>query len=74
MNVKDENAGNLSLLQIAAVIFPISIIITLFTIVVAFRDKLQMTLSGLGINLRREKERPGDLEMSSFNISRRPVV
>lgn len=41
MNIKDPNAGNLPLYQIAAIIFPISIAIALFALVFAFSERLR---------------------------------
>ncbi|KAF7512225.1 hypothetical protein GJ744_002387 [Endocarpon pusillum] len=69
MNVKDPDAGNLPLYQIAAIVFPISIAIALFALVVAFseklrdfivagvRDVLDFVLGTLGINRSRNRRR-----------------
>ena len=68
MNVKD-NADSLTLSQIAAIIFPISMAIALFALIVAFSEKLRIfivdgvgdvldfVLGALGINRSRSRRR-----------------
>lgn len=69
MNVKDPNAGSLALNQIAAIIFPVSMAIALFALVVAFSERLRslvvdgvenvldFVLEALGINRSRSRRR-----------------
>jgi CorA-like Mg2+ transporter protein len=85
MNIKDPNAGSLSLNQIAAIIFPISIGITLLTVILAFNHRLRNAIETVGANLyelvRKRKKtvelseawrgrRRDDIEMQNYGIHR----
>lgn len=48
MNIKDPDAGSLNLRQIAAIIFPISLLIALLALVLAFSERLRnLVLDGM---------------------------
>jgi hypothetical protein len=69
MNIKDPNAGSLTLYQIAAIIFPISMAIALFALVFAFSEGLRnfvmdgmenvsdFVLGALGMKRSRSRKR-----------------
>ena len=69
MNIKDPDAGSLTLNQIAAIIFPISMAIALFALIVAFSERLRsfvvevvenvldFVLETTGINRSRSRRR-----------------
>jgi len=69
MNIRDPDAGNLPLTQIAAIIFPISLVIALSALVFAFSERLRnlimecletgldLVLGGLRVNRPRSRRR-----------------
>lgn len=47
MNIEDPKAGNLKLYEIAAIIFPISIVLVMVALGLAFSERLRGTIVGV---------------------------